>query len=721
MPQTQTDYHILIHHTAAAGDIDTLRTCLAAGVPIDLPDANGDSPLCHAILCHQEETVRFLIAAGAPVSHQPDQLLHRATAWSTLGITRALLEAGADTEELSRVTEETPLYWAAESGKADMVALLLEFGAHVDTDTYDWPFFNSLQKSAQLGHTEVVRLLLAAGANVHLEEEEEMTALHVCHEKVLPLLLAAGADVNYAGEEGWTPLHCAALRGHAGIVRALLKAGASPARKLAAQQGRSWRTDGLDVPSAVADPHELDIELSVACESTALHLAAEHAPAEVVRQLLEYGADANALNGKGQTALHLAAAVGKTESVRLLLTYGARHATRDTKGLRAIEYALKGGHAAAAKALLRSGSSLPVGYGSPLLRTWFKGDEAGYTTLLGAHEGICTADACGYTPLQLATRAGDRECVRALIAAGADVHATGNGTPRPLRLAVEQDDAATAALLIELGADVHAEPHLLIALESESRALLPVLVAAGANPMQQDESGRHAFSHCTWRGSPEDIFSALLAAGVNIHSRSKEGDTPIFDIAASRGKERLAELIKRGADINARNHSGRTPLHNMAKYCPTRGMFEMMLAAGADPNATDAEGNTPMHLAAGHWNCGLPQMLAAGGKPNVYNAEGDTPLHISMKTASYQDANLRALLRYGAEPNARNAKGETALHLLVQNHFCPAHMLLRLLLVHGADPLARNAEGKTAIELAEARGLRKCAELLRAATPPPAL
>ncbi len=80
------------------------------------------------------------------------------------------------------------------------------------------------------GHTEAVKLLVAAGANIDAENTKGQTLLHRAawsgDTKVVKLLLAARANVDAVDNEGWTPLHGAAERGHTEVVKLLLNAGA---------------------------------------------------------------------------------------------------------------------------------------------------------------------------------------------------------------------------------------------------------------------------------------------------------------------------------------------------------------------------------------------------------------------------------------------------------------------------------------------------------------
>lgn len=174
-------------------------------------------PLLEAIRARDVDRLASLLAAAA----NPDQLL------TANGLTP--LQAAVD--ELEALGEDEP------GGPVDLVVVLLRYGASVNTwDTRHTT--TPLLTAVQIQHIEAARILLAAGADPNVRDNEGDSPLRICAQRGLldmaRLLLQCGAGKSIdepGGPAGMNALGLAATRFDAEMVRLLLAHGANPQAK----------------------------------------------------------------------------------------------------------------------------------------------------------------------------------------------------------------------------------------------------------------------------------------------------------------------------------------------------------------------------------------------------------------------------------------------------------------------------------------------------------
>ncbi|AZM92658.1 ankyrin repeat domain-containing protein [Streptomyces sp. W1SF4] len=172
----------LLLDAARAGDTDAVRAALAAGAAPETRDEDLRTPLLLAVLGDHLRAAEVLVAAGAD-PNAPDSRAD--SPWLVTGVTgsvrmmRALLPAGPDLTQRNRFGGIS-LIPAAERGHVGYVrAVLAETDVRVDhVNRLGW---TALLEAVILGdggsrHEEVVRLLLAAGADPWLADSEGVTA-----------------------------------------------------------------------------------------------------------------------------------------------------------------------------------------------------------------------------------------------------------------------------------------------------------------------------------------------------------------------------------------------------------------------------------------------------------------------------------------------------------------------------------------------------------------
>ncbi len=193
-----------LHEAAVAGDLAAVAALLAEGVPIDAPMRTGRTPVMAATAARQTESVRALVAAGADIDQRDNRLDNPflyAGAEGLLDILRIVNEAGADPALTNRYGG-VALIPACERGHVETVRYLLE-QSDVDVDHVNNLGWTALLEAVILAdggpaHQEIIRLLLAHGADPSIADRDGVTALEHARAKgqaeVVAILEAADAD-----------------------------------------------------------------------------------------------------------------------------------------------------------------------------------------------------------------------------------------------------------------------------------------------------------------------------------------------------------------------------------------------------------------------------------------------------------------------------------------------------------------------------------------------
>ncbi len=187
---------------AEAGDLAALRRLLDAGVPVDTRDTRRRTALLAATHANHIDVARLLIQRGANVNamdEMQDSPFLFAGAQGRLEILRLTLGAGADLKSTNRYGG-TALIPAAHHGHVETVRALLTTG--IDVDHVNRLGWTALLEAIILGdggaaHTEIVRLLVAHGAQLQLADANGVTPLAHAEQRgqhaIADILRRAGA------------------------------------------------------------------------------------------------------------------------------------------------------------------------------------------------------------------------------------------------------------------------------------------------------------------------------------------------------------------------------------------------------------------------------------------------------------------------------------------------------------------------------------------------
>uniref|UniRef100_A0A670J1S3 Ankyrin repeat and KH domain containing 1 n=1 Tax=Podarcis muralis TaxID=64176 RepID=A0A670J1S3_PODMU len=333
-------------YACAGGFVDIVKVLLKAGANIEDHNENGHTPLMEAASAGHVEVARVLLEYGAGINTHSNEFKESALTLACYKVARLLLDSGAQVN-MPADSFESPLTLAACGGHVELAALLIERGANLEEVNDEG--YTPLMEAAREGHEEMVALLLAQGANINAQTEEtQETALTLAccggFSEVADFLIKAGADIELGCS---TPLMEAAQEGHLELVKYLLAAGANvhattatgdTALTYACENGHTDVADVLLQAGA-------DLEHESEGGRTPLMKAARAGHLCTVQFLISKGANVNrATANNDHTVVSLACAGGHLAVVELLLAHGADPTHRLKDGSTMLIEAAKGGH-----------------------------------------------------------------------------------------------------------------------------------------------------------------------------------------------------------------------------------------------------------------------------------------------------------------------------------------------------------------------------------------
>ena len=478
-----------------------------------------------------------------------------------------------------------------------------------------------------------------------------------------------------------------------------------------------------------------------------LHAAAKAGRADIVRLLLEAGADPNKPEeSTGYTPLHYAVQAGRITAVKELLAAGAHtdacvKLTENTtmqKGS-VLELALAGFTA-------KDGNKRPDFYNDEqlkIIRALFDAslicDPRALTFSLNPDLPPDFREQIGLLLLDhgadpLATFKGRTSLInhgsdglviaRRLLDAGVPVNAVAEDGSCALDQAVAGDHKPVADLLRSAGAQMvgrvrMAPPEVLRRLVENGLKIPPtafadicfttsplvdsysrndlyqvasILKEAGADP---------ALALLRHAGHKLEPVRVLVGVGFDPNITNAEGETPLM--LCSDSPALVPILLSMGAKVDPVDKSGKNVLLHALNYGDNIVIIGALLRAGADPKTRDLEGNSALTLAIKKDFFDLVRILANRGCREeakalltVADESGNTPLMRALLVPNIKPKTIKELISLGSDVNARNAEGKSPLHIIAAQlgNISP---IVQDLINAKADINARTKEGITAL------------------------
>ena len=627
-------------------------------------------------------------------------------------MTELLLKSGA------RITNKT-LGVAISSENLELIQMLLNKGADVNSHCgCSRDCTAPLTEAIRLQNPEMTELLLESGAKI--TNETLTVAVSSANHELIRMLLNEGADVNsYCVSSGeYTAPLTEAIR--------------------------------LQNPEMT----ELLLESGAKITNETLTVAVSSANHELIRMLLNEGADVNSYcvsSGECTTPLAEAIRLQNPETIELLQVSNRVRLDDDIQFSAAIIAASEVGDIAFVERLIQlGGQARAEQMGEALAITIRKGQDKAVAVLFEAGADLnISPQGYGYkydTPLveairkhnaalmhllleegafpddegamQKAVECGNVSIVKALIRAGALVDITENDGVDPLIKAVKSRDQALIQLLLDAGADLdrkrHRDTALQVALRNEDISITRYLLDWGADPADTEELG------ITMAKRP-DFLEFVLKKHRMRHTKFpvKFGCHALTWAVRLRDEHAIITMLERGLDAGSLIKDGQhlcSPFGH-AIYNSTVNVMKLFLQKGYDPNCIVFEISRMLN-----WDTyyRLTGFLAAIETRNVskvkllhrYGADVNLPTHTTVRRTPLQEAAaagstdiVEFLMTVGAEVNAPAARsdGGTALQFAAIGGHIP---LACLLLNARADvnAPASKVNGRTALEGAAEHG-----------------
>ncbi|MBA3954883.1 ankyrin repeat domain-containing protein [Candidatus Dependentiae bacterium] len=335
--------------------------------------------------------------------------------------------------------------------------------------------------------------------------------------------------------------------------------------------------------------------------ATALHGAARNGHKEVVKLLLEKGADIDTEDENNHTPLHSAAYAGYAEVVKLLLQKGASINTRvegnededeEEEGYTALHLAAENGHKEVVELLLKSGAD------------------------------INAKDEEDNTALHVAAQCGHKEVVELLLKSGADINAKDEEDNTALHVAAQCGHKEVVELLLKSGADINAKDEedytaLHVAAENDYKGIAEMLISFNAQVPQD------LILHQLVMQAQKD--QAELRSALTFKARARLLNQGIYACPA------IKELVALKRELLLE-----------AVKCNSVEKVETLLKEGFSINTCGRDGDNLLHVVIAHKSNKVLRFLlyfCSQDNKNVWdkkNSRGLTPIQVALATSNFE-------------------------------------------------------------------------------------
>ncbi len=567
-----------------------IKLLVSKGAQLETKDNDGDTALIIAASVNPNlEITKVLLELGADIDASNkkghDALFEALMRANNFEIIKLLIAEGFDINRMTslRVTplavilKKTPDY--------DKVVYFLDHGAN---PKHKMKYNKTIIQTAaeNCSDTRIIPLLIEHGADLFENTIHGSTPLHAAcrfnsNKEIIIQLLDLGLDMNTKDSDGKTPLDYAKKFDNKIAIEVLSNWSANLPNPVAKESSGQI---GVETLKGLSDTQQTTEHNNI----TALILAVNNKNIEKIKELVNRDVDINVADPKtGGTALHHAVFIDNpTEVIKLLLELGADSTIKDLSGKTPLDYAKEfnlpkvtdilntnriSNNKNEVESILadpltmtgRTNSNVNAGrVDNPILNVVDTLTESIPTKSPDRDELL----------LDLCRKKGSRELIIKMIRDGANVNATDKDGSTPLHYAVEYPaDSNLISSLIALGADINARnttgatPIIITAYDKRSGIALMTLLLSGAdvNTKGGIDNGRLPLHMAIVAGYDDVVITKICEKTKNINAMTTYGHaTPLLLAVGSTNAniDIVKLLLSKGADPTIKDSSGDIPL-----------------------------------------------------------------------------------------------------------------------------------------------------------------
>jgi ankyrin repeat protein len=624
-------------------------------------DNNGLTPLVFAVQQNNKKAIEFLITKGADIKAKTDlgnSALHYAVAAKSSEYIDILIKAGADINQQNN-EKRTPLMRALVYF-VDDTTIAQQLLAHKNHD---------FQLADKWGDTVL-----------------HLAAIHNKPEAILQTFAAIDNLRITLNKDGKNPLHCALDKKAFKNARFLMETYPELIVITDAQENTplmlalAASCNDLELVKLSCNPNLINKQNKNG--HSALHKAARHSSSDIVKMLLDMGAQEKLVTENQNTPLHWACIYRNSDAAALLSHNPHTINTRNYDGETPISCALDTNSLDMIDALCKNNAldiTIPTKNGMTTVHKAVRQnnreflDYAAKKLSAKAREKLFNAkDNAGHTPLEYAFRSDHFFIITNILSHGANINVLFSDGLPALYHAIEKDKFDWTIICLKYKASVHYPAScpitpLIHAEKKRSLAIAKLLLEHNVEVNEKDKAGNTALYYALVKYNPAFIELIAEQPSVNLMAACSN-DATYLQTSIDVGNENFVLLLK-----NKLEHD------NFIKLCTTKnkeGMYPLLSAvqnghlaaasilidAGVPLTQTDASNNNVLHWAARNGHTQIMKSLANKGMNfNAQNNDGNTPLHTA--TAYNHENSVRYLLDNDADWTIRNKEGKTPADL----------------------------------------------------------